>query len=1242
MRDKKNINITQQGFQAVVTAISSGFVKVVTNEDFDYAVEAALEKLGKFFNVDRSYVFRFSEDLSVMSYSHEWCAAGVPSYKNRIQDMATDLMPWWKAEIKKQKPLYIPDVESLPAEADAEKKEFSAQNIKSLICLPILNSAGHLTGFMGFDAVHKHYNWPDDHIAMLQVIAEIIGSVMERCRATAAMQQMVEEQKVLLDNIQTQIWYLTDEQTYGSVNRAHAEFNGMQASDMAFKSIYQILPEKVADICRESNHRVFQSGLPLHTEEWTAHPSGEKRLLDILKFPKLRPDGSVAFVVCSAEDITERKLAEQALRESERQYRLLMEYAVSAIAVHEIVLNDAGLLVDYIFLDANPAFETHTGISTKEVIGRRATEVLPGIENTPFLDLFKQVALTGEPVSFEQYSEPLKRYFLVNAYRIDKKRFVTVFSDISDRKKAEEAILAKNEELDRYFTSSLDLLCIADMTGKFIRVNPEWEKTLGYPVAEVEGRMFLDFVHPDDMQSTLAAITRLEAQEEVINFENRYRCKDGEYHWIEWRSRPQGKMIYAVARDITNRKLAEERLKEANQNLEAAIARANEMALKAETANMAKSEFLANMSHEIRTPMNGVIGMTGLLLDTELNTEQRRYAEIVRASGESLLGLINDILDYSKIEAGKLTLEIMDFNLHDMLDDFATTLAVRAHEKGLEFLCAADPSVPSQLRGDPGRLRQILTNLAGNAIKFTDKGEVSIRVTEESVISDGKRNIIVLRFSVRDTGIGVPDDKRGMLFEKFSQVDASITRKYGGTGLGLSISKQLAEMMEGEIGVESEEGKGSEFWFTVKLEKQEEAFKKSPDLPANLRNARVLIVDDNATGREIYSKYLQAWGMRVGEAKDGPSALDALSKAVHNQDPFKIALIDMQMPDMDGESLGRTIRGDQRYTELRLIMLTSIGLPADIRKLTEAGFAACLTKPVKREELKAVIMDQNQTAESRNDENREEKLADQQAGSRKKARILLVEDNIINQQVALNMLKKFGARIDVAANGAEALKALTTMPYDLVLMDVQMPVMDGYEATRRIRDSRDDTSFPSKIPVIAMTANAMKGDEEECLAAGMNDYLSKPLSMEALTAVLQKWMPAANHAKSMPENKKPLNHKNHNDRQGVQGVWDRAGFMARLMNDEESARSVIKVFLDNIPQQIQSLRDYVYNGDIAAVERMAHTIKGASANVGGDRMATAALEIEKAAKNSETDSLANCMATLENEFNDLKQVMVTQ
>jgi len=806
-------------------------------------------------------------------------------------------------------------------------------------------------------------------------------------------------------------------------------------------------------------------------------------------------------------------------------------------------------------------------------------------------------------------------------------------TDVTARQQAAEALREIQERFAQLAEHSATVAWEVDAHGLFTYVSRVSEAVLGYRPDELVGQKHFFDLHPESGREAFktAALAVFERKEPFHGLVNAAQTKDGRQVWLSTNGIPllnddgtlQG--YRGSDTDITARQQAEDALLESNLQLETATLRANEMALCAEMASIAKSSFLANMSHEIRTPMNGVIGMTGLLLDTELNDEQRRYAEVVRASGESLLSLINDILDFSKIEAKKLDLEILDFDLSSLLDDFATMLAVRAHEKGLELLCAAHPATPTLLRGDPGRLRQILTNLTNNAIKFTPAGEVVVRAS----LVEETDSAVLLRFAVRDTGIGIPRDKIGLLFDAFSQVDASTTRQYGGTGLGLSISKQLVELMGGEVGVVSEEGRGSEFWFTARLGKQPAGAQARSILPADLHGVRVLVVDDNATGREILTVRLAAWGLRPSEAPDGPAALLALERALDEHDPFRLAVVDMQMPGMDGETLGRTVKADARLADLRMVMLTSLGTRGDARHFQEIGFAAYATKPIRHQELGAVLSlaltqptEPATTPRPIATRHSARETLDRFAG--RKARLLLAEDNITNQQVALGLLKKLGLRADAVANGAEAVKALEIIPYDLVLMDVMMPVLDGLEATIIIRDPQSAV-LNHQLPIIAMTAHALQGDREKCLEVGMNDYVTKPVSLMLLAEALEKWLPEATNAVPTAEPEVP--------------VFDRAGMLARLMDDGDLARLVTEGFLADLPRQIEALRGYLEAQDAPSVERQAHTIKGASANVGGERLCAVAFELEIAAKAGDLTTARARLTELQSEFDRLQPAM---
>jgi PAS domain S-box-containing protein len=1169
--------------------------------------------------------------------------------------------------------------------------------------------------------------------------------------------------------------------------------------------------------------------------------------------------------VVELRDITERKKAEQELKESEERFKALHDASFGGIFIHQ----------DHIIIDCNQGLADITGYSLEELIGMNGLlltaesyreEVISNIAKSygePYESIGRRKDGTEYPVRVHGKTIPYK----------GKQVRVVEFRDITEQKLAEKALLEKTEELERYFTSSLDLLCIANINGQFVRLNPEWENVLGYPVSELEGCYFIDLVHPDDKEITIETLSRQRTQTDTVRgFENRYRARDGTYRWIEWRSTRIGELIYGVARDITERKKAEDKLFENEEKLRLFIEHApaaltmldrdmrhiavskrwledysldmdiigknhyvvmpvvkeewkeahqralkgevissnedsyisddgsvhwlrwevrpwktangaiggiiifaediterkeyeekllesqsllNEMGnmakiggweldlisnkptwtpevyaiheldideaanvemglsyyppksreilekaineliekgkpyelelefitvkgnhkwvrtsgypkivngkvvkitgtlqditerksaeeklleyaeeledknfeldqalIKAEEATRAKSEFLANMSHEIRTPMNGVIGMTHLLLTTKLNEKQKHYVDIVQKSGENLLELINDILDISKIEAGKLDIDEADINLQEILEEVASLLSIRANEKGLEFICIADPEVPVNIKADPARLRQILINLGGNAIKFTTEGEVVIRVKLESE-SDSEEK---LRFSVKDTGIGIPAEKKDLLFQKFTQVDASTTRYYGGTGLGLAISRELVELMGGEIGFESEEGKGSEFWFKLSFEKHPESEVPEKQCP-EIEGIRVLVVDDNETNREVLVNLLDSWKMKVEEVNDGPSAIQKLFKAHEEGEPFQVAVLDMQIPGMDGGLLGRIIKSDKDLNDISLIMLGSAGNVPGSWDANKKDFAACLSKPIKTSELfsklSSLFSDAQKTERKEGSEEVETSGIDYS-----KARILLVEDNMVNQHVAQSMLQKLGITADVANNGLEAIEALETVPYDLVFMDIQMPEMDGMEACKHIRNKQSSV-INHDIPIIAMTAHAMKGDEEKCIETGMNDYMSKPINLDLLSKKIDKWLahdPEKDYA-TIPKDKK--------DKEPM--IFDSKLFMENIMNDIVLAREVIEIFNRNAPRQFEELKDAIEKKQIDKIVNSAHSLKGSSASVGGMALCDISARIEVLASSGQIEEIIEMLPDLNKKYELLMQ-----
>jgi PAS domain S-box-containing protein len=904
------------------------------------------------------------------------------------------------------------------------------------------------------------------------------------------------------------------------------------------------------------------------------------------------------FGLTMVQDITERRLAHEALQESEAELRRQKHYLETLLELSPAAIVTTDL--DDNVTAWNAAAQDLFGYTQAEALGHNIDDLVAKSDElrAEAIDVNRRIAdgqvqlvtrrtrKDGAPVDVDLRAAPI----LVGGKMVGS---YAIYHDLSDVHRQKQ-----------YFESLLEISPTAIITvgldDKVTSWNPAAEKLFGYTREEAVERDIDDLIAAsDDLRAEAREVNRRGSQQEYQLITRRTR-KDGSLVDVQLLVAPvrlEGELVgrYGIYHDIGD-------LQRARQA--------------AEEATEAKSTFLATMSHEIRTPMNAVIGMTGLLLDTELTPEQRRFADVIRTSGDALLGIINDILDLSKIEAGKLELESRPFILRDSVEASLDLVAASAAAKGLDLASLLDPEVPVALVGDATRLGQILVNLLTNSVKFTEDGEVvlSVEATRVSYGDGGGDEVHELHFAVRDTGIGIPNDRIDRLFESFTQVDASTTRRYGGTGLGLAISKRLSEMMGGTMWVESEVGKGSAFHFTVKAQAA-----ASPELVyargehAQLAGKRLLVVDDNAVNREVVKRQASSWGMVLRDTGSPTEALEWIRRG----DPFDAAILDMQMPEMDGFALAREIRRYRDARALRLVMLTSLGRR---REDVDAGadFAAQLTKPIKASQLyEALISAFGEMPE---------KVRPLDAGvghgtvsaSRAPLQILVADDNAVNQQLALALLGKMGYGGDVVTNGAEVLEALARRPYDVVLMDVEMPVMDGLEASRRINREWPAGRRPR---IIAMTANAMQGDRETCLAAGMDDYLSKPIRREELAAALARSEAHAISADDSP----PAEEIGDTDPVNL-------AQLEAAVDDPAFVRELISTFLNDAPGLVGTLRSSLEQRNLEELRRAAHTLKSNGRTFGATTLAVLSEELERSAQTGALAGAAELVSRTEKEY----------
>ncbi|MCD6231060.1 PAS domain S-box protein [Candidatus Aerophobetes bacterium] len=1045
---------------------------------------------------------------------------------------------------------------------------------------------------------------------------EIIGTIgisrdiTQQKRTEERFKKSKDELENLIETVRDAIIKINAEHKIILFNKRAEEMFGYPQNEVIGKDLSIIIPEPLKAKHKKIVRSYVQTGKP------------DKVMGKIIELKAQRKDGTIfpielslseskfrnnLYFTAIIRDITQRKQIEKALRDSEKKFK-----------------DTTFCTSDWVWETDLKGIYTYCSWKVEEVLGYHQKEV---VGKTPFDFMEKEEALRVKKILKELIAEkkPIinleiwsiskdgrRVCLLANGVPIfDEKNnlrgYRGVGKDITAQKLIEEK-LRESEEKYRILTENSLTGIYIFQNGKFKFVNSKLCEISGYKKEELLEMNFWEIVHPEEKEKELKR-ERMGRYPEF--YEMRIITKNKETKWVDvianqiyYKGRPavMGNII-----DITRRKRTEEALKKAKRE--------------AEVANRAKSEFLANMSHEIRTPMNGIIGMTELLLDTKLTEEQRGYLEIVRSSGDSLLEIINDLLDFSKIEAGQIEIEKIEFNLEKTVEKIIDIFAIRAHKKGLELLYEISLSTPLQLIGDPGRLSQILINLLSNAIKFTEKGEVTLQVKPLNVFSGSTE----LYFQIKDTGIGIPLGRRDKIFDAFTQADSSTTRKYGGTGLGLSISRRLVEMMGGKIWVESEVGKGSTFHFTAKFGLQPQPKQQFSLKDIDLKGKYAFIIDDNVTNRRILKKMLSSWGMYVDEAKNGEEGLAKLYEAKNSKKFYHLLLLDSRMPGMNGFEVARKLKNDFLMRDITIMMLTSDEQKGDKRRCRELGISSYLVKPV----TSLRLLDAIRKILSKSDKKpllvksvkfTPRKKRELSLKKFPKLNILLAEDDKVSQKIAKMMLEKQGWKVTTAENGREALKLLEERDFDLILMDVQMPNMDGVEATKRIREN----NYKKDIPIIALTAHAIKGDKERFLKAGMDDYVSKPIKSRMLYEVIERCLSLK---RKMNSDNQPINFSE---------------LFERVDKNKEFIKDILNTYIESYPEKLDKIREAILSNNFEKLMEAAHTLKGSSEAIFAKPIYRLTLQLEKMGREKNLKEAQNILKKLEKKLERLKEYVSNQ